>query len=117
LRQRRIRARTLVLHGGADTVVDPRNGKLLANRIPDARLVNFPELGHLFFWEDPDGFTDAVTSFLLAGRGGQEVPARHRFRSGPWRRTGTRAAVSGPGPASDNRVSPEKGSEPAMTPR
>jgi pimeloyl-ACP methyl ester carboxylesterase len=65
-RQTRIRARTLVLQGGADTVVDPRNGRLLADRIPDARLVTFPELGHLFFWEDPDGFADAVTSFLLA---------------------------------------------------
>lgn len=28
----------------------------------------FPELGHLLFWEDPDGFVDAVTSFLLADR-------------------------------------------------
>jgi pimeloyl-ACP methyl ester carboxylesterase len=111
-RQARIRARTLVLQGGADTVVDPRNARLLANRIPDARLVTFPELGHLLFWEDPDGFTDAVTSFLLAGRGGQEeVPARHRFRSGAWRRTGTRAAVSGTdpaGPASADLVPQEK---------
>jgi len=111
LRQARIGARTLVLHGGADTVVDPRNGRLLANRIPDARLVMFPELGHLLFWEDPDGFTDAVTSFLLAGRGGQEVPARRRVRCGAWRRTGTRAAVSGTdpvGPARDNRASPKE---------
>jgi 3-oxoadipate enol-lactonase len=66
LRQARIRARTLVLHGGADTVVDPRNARLLAGRIPDARLVIFPGLGHLLFWEDPDGFAAAVTSFLLA---------------------------------------------------
>ena len=66
LRQARIRARTLVLHGGADAVVDPRNGRLLADRIPGARLMIFPELGHLLFWEDPDGFAGAVTSFLLA---------------------------------------------------
>ena len=66
LRKARIGARTLVLHGGADTVVDPRNGKLLAGRIPGARLVIFPELGHLLFWEDPDGFADAVAAFLLA---------------------------------------------------
>jgi 3-oxoadipate enol-lactonase len=75
LRERRIRARTLVLHGTADTVVDPRNGTLLADRIPDATLVVFPELGHLLFWQDPDGFTDAVTSFLLAGAG---TPGRRR---------------------------------------
>ena len=65
-RQRHIGARTLVLHGGGDRVVDPRNGRLLADRIPGARLVTFPELGHLLFWEDPDGFADVVTSFLLA---------------------------------------------------
>ena len=66
LRQARIRARTLIVHGGADTVVDPRNAKLLAERIPGAQLVTFPDLGHLLFWEDPDGFAHAVASFLLA---------------------------------------------------
>jgi 3-oxoadipate enol-lactonase len=99
LRHARIGARTLVVHGGADTVVDPRNGRLLADRIPNARLVTFPHLGHLLFWEDPDGFTDAVTSFLLAGCEGQEVPTRRRVRYGAWHRTGTRAAVGPNGPA------------------
>ena len=66
LRQRRIGARTLVLQGAADTVVDPRNARLLADRIPGARLVMFPELGHLLFWDDPAGFAAAATSFLLA---------------------------------------------------
>ena len=64
----RIRSRTLVLHGDADAVVDPRNGRLLADRIPAARLVTFPGLGHLLFWEDPDGFAGAVVSFLLGPR-------------------------------------------------
>jgi 3-oxoadipate enol-lactonase len=67
LRQRAIRARTLILHGEADRVVDPRNARLLAARIPHSRLITFPGLGHLFFWEDPAGFADAVTSFLLDG--------------------------------------------------
>lgn len=107
-RQARIRARTLVLQGSADTVVNPRNGRLLADRIPDARLVTFPELGHLLFWEDPDGFTDAVTSFLLRRSEGQQVPARHRFRPGAWHRPGARAAVTRTGPASENRASPEE---------
>jgi 3-oxoadipate enol-lactonase len=65
LRQGRIGARTLVMHGSADTVVDPRNAKLLAGRITGARLVIFPGLGHLLFWEDPAGFAAVVTSFLL----------------------------------------------------
>src|SRR5437763_9035652 len=38
-----------------------------AARIPRARLVIFPELGHLLCWEDPDRFAGAVTAFLLGG--------------------------------------------------
>jgi 3-oxoadipate enol-lactonase len=71
LRQARIRARTLVVQGTADTVVDPANGKLLADRIPGARLLIFPDLGHLLFWQDPQGFATAVISFLL-NTGGNE---------------------------------------------
>jgi fermentation-respiration switch protein FrsA (DUF1100 family) len=56
-----------VLQGAADTVVDPRNAKLLAGRIPGAQLVIFPELGHLLFWQEPDSFADVVTLFLLDG--------------------------------------------------
>lgn len=69
-----ISARTLVLHGDADTVVDPRNARMLASRIPDAELVILPGLGHLLFWEDPDGFVDAVTSFLLEDRPPETSP-------------------------------------------
>lgn len=65
LRQKEILAPTLVLHGAADQVVDPRNGELLARRIPRSRLVVLPDLGHLFFWEDPRAFVAAVTGFLL----------------------------------------------------
>ena len=68
LRQASIQAPTLVLHGGADAVVDPRNANLLAGRIAGARLVILPELGHLLCWEDPDAFAAAVTSFLRPSR-------------------------------------------------
>jgi 3-oxoadipate enol-lactonase len=64
LRQVRIRARTLVLHGDDDTVVDPRNGKLLAERIPDATLLTLPGQGHLCFWEGPQRFAELVIAFL-----------------------------------------------------
>jgi len=63
-RQMRIQAPTLVLHGGADAIVDARNATLLAGNITGARLVLFAELGHLLFWEDSGAFADAVTSFL-----------------------------------------------------
>jgi pimeloyl-ACP methyl ester carboxylesterase len=78
LMQARIRARTLVLQGRADRVVDPRNAHLLTERIPGAKLVTFPELGHLMFWEDPDGFVGAVASFLLAGTEARQPPLPQR---------------------------------------
>jgi 3-oxoadipate enol-lactonase len=63
-RQTRICAPTLVVHGDDDGVVDPRNGALLASRIPGARLVRLPGCGHLCHWEDPHGFSRTVLSFL-----------------------------------------------------
>jgi 3-oxoadipate enol-lactonase len=59
-----IRTQTLVLTGDEDGVVDPRNSKLLAERIPGALLEVFPGTGHLFFWEQPDRFVHVVTDFL-----------------------------------------------------
>ena len=64
LRQLRIRAETLVVHGSADSVADPRNGKALTRQIPGAELVMFPDAGHLLFWEHPDRFCDVVIAFL-----------------------------------------------------
>jgi 3-oxoadipate enol-lactonase len=58
-----ITAQTLVLHGTADNVVDYRNGELLAERIPNARLERVPG-GHLFFWEDPSRFVTLVKEFV-----------------------------------------------------
>jgi len=68
LRQTRIHAPTLILQGDADTVVDPRNARLLAERIPDAQVVLLPGLGHLFFWEDPARFVREVSTFLRQKR-------------------------------------------------
>jgi pimeloyl-ACP methyl ester carboxylesterase len=59
-----LRAPTLVQHGSEDVVVDPRNGHLLAELVPDARLDAFPATGHLFFWEQPERFVSSVTAFL-----------------------------------------------------
>jgi 3-oxoadipate enol-lactonase len=66
-RQTLIRAPALIMYGDADGVVDPRNSKLLSSRIPASQIVVFPGLGHLFFWEDPIEFAQAVSAFLLAG--------------------------------------------------
>ena len=59
-----IAAPTLVLHGTADVVVDPRNAELLACQIPDARLELLDGLGHLFFWEAPELTARLIREFL-----------------------------------------------------
>jgi pimeloyl-ACP methyl ester carboxylesterase len=59
-----IGARTLVLHGTADQVVDVRNAELLAGRIPDVRVELLYGLGHLFFWERPDQVAALMGAFL-----------------------------------------------------
>jgi 3-oxoadipate enol-lactonase len=61
-----IAAPTLVLHGGADCVMDPRNGELLARGIPHAELQVFEDAGHLLFWEEPARFATAVADFCGA---------------------------------------------------
>jgi 3-oxoadipate enol-lactonase len=98
LRQTRIRARTLVVQGTADTVVDPANGRLLADRIPGAQLLIFPDLGHLLFWQDPDGFASAVISFLLnpGGNEGSQSTAAAGARSGHSRAAAAYPCVRAP---------------------
>jgi pimeloyl-ACP methyl ester carboxylesterase len=66
-RLERITAPTLILHGTADVVVDPRNAKLLASRIPGAQLELFSGGGHIFFWEEPERFVQVVSDFLAKG--------------------------------------------------
>jgi pimeloyl-ACP methyl ester carboxylesterase len=62
-RLRDVAAPTLVITGTQDNVVDPRNSKILAERIPNATLVEMPG-GHLFMFEDPDTFNRHVLTFL-----------------------------------------------------
>lgn len=55
---------TLVLHGGDDIVVDPRNAELLGELLPNARVEVVPNRGHLFVWEDSERAAELVTEFL-----------------------------------------------------
>jgi pimeloyl-ACP methyl ester carboxylesterase len=59
-----IRSQTLVLHGGADVIVDPGNAAVLARRIPNARLEVFPDRGHLVMWQEPAWFAGKLREFL-----------------------------------------------------
>ena len=60
----RITAPTLVVAGTEDAVVDPRNARLLAAAIANARLELIEGAGHLPFWERPEEFANLVERFL-----------------------------------------------------
>jgi 3-oxoadipate enol-lactonase len=57
---------TLVIHADADTVVDFRNGQLLAERIPGARFHPIRDRGHLVMWEEGETLAPVVREFLQA---------------------------------------------------
>ena len=59
-----ITAPTLVLQGGADNVIDPRNAELLAERIPGARIELVPDRGHLMMWEEGELLAPIIREFL-----------------------------------------------------
>jgi len=55
---------TLVLTGTDDVLIPPANSKIIADRIPGARLIKFPEAGHLFFIEKADDVNRALLNFF-----------------------------------------------------
>lgn len=57
---------SLVLHGTADRLVPPENGRLLAHHIPGAQLILYPDAGHMFFVEMAAAVNHDIREFLLA---------------------------------------------------
>jgi 3-oxoadipate enol-lactonase len=55
---------TLVLTGTDDVLIPPDNSRILAERIPGARLIEFPQAGHLFFIEKADDVNQALIDFF-----------------------------------------------------
>lgn len=60
----RIRSRTLVLAGDADTIVRPRNARILAARIPDSELEIVPGAGHLLLMDRAEQCAQTIGDFL-----------------------------------------------------
>jgi 3-oxoadipate enol-lactonase len=60
----RIEVPVLVLHGLLDAVVPAENGRIIAARIPGARLRVLEGRGHLFFHEAPREAAEEVLGFL-----------------------------------------------------
>jgi 3-oxoadipate enol-lactonase len=51
---------TLVIHGTADRVLPALNGKLIAAVIPGAELELLEDVGHMYWWEQPERAADLV---------------------------------------------------------
>jgi len=70
-----ITAPTLVIHGERDRLVPPGNGRLIAQRIPGAKLVMIPHASHLFLTDQTEVSHHAILQFLneQAGRAGSDA--------------------------------------------
>ncbi len=64
----RINVPTLVVGGAEDAISSPEVMGEMAAKIPDARHVTLPGVGHLSNLEDPDGFNEALAGFLEGAR-------------------------------------------------
>ena len=60
----RLRTPTLVVAGDDDPVIPLANARLLAHRIPDARLHVVRGGGHLFLLDEPDSAAGEIQAFL-----------------------------------------------------
>jgi 3-oxoadipate enol-lactonase len=61
-----IKAPTLVMTGDQDTINDPLRQKILVQRIPGAKQVIFPNMGHAVAEDAPKAFNRTLLEFLLA---------------------------------------------------
>jgi 3-oxoadipate enol-lactonase len=61
-----INAPTLVIHGQDDRMVPLENAKLIAARIPGAKLLPIPHAGHMFMTDQPEAAQAALLEFLDA---------------------------------------------------
>jgi 3-oxoadipate enol-lactonase len=57
---------TLVVHGTVDRVLGVANGRQIASLLPDARLEVFDDVGHMFWWEQPERSAELVRAHASA---------------------------------------------------
>ena len=59
-----LRARTLLMTGGADMFTPPSIMRMIATHVPDNEVVIVPECGHSPYWEQPEFFNRIVLGFI-----------------------------------------------------
>ena len=62
----KINQKTLIIHGNNDSVVQPTNALLLAQHLPDAHLVVFPDSSHGAQYQHASSFLKIADLFLKA---------------------------------------------------
>jgi class 3 adenylate cyclase len=67
-----IRVPTLVVHRTGDTLIRVEHSRYMAERIPDAKLVELPGEDHLWWFGDQDAIVDEVEEFLTGARSERE---------------------------------------------
>jgi 3-oxoadipate enol-lactonase len=70
-----IAAPTVVIHGESDRLIPPGNAKLIAERIPGAKLVMIPHASHLFLTDQTEVSHHVILQFLnqQAGSAGSDA--------------------------------------------
>ncbi|MGH2766752.1 MAG: alpha/beta fold hydrolase [Actinomycetota bacterium] len=63
-----LRVPALVLHGTEDRTIHPDNARILAERIPGARLVLLGGAGHVYHAEQPEAADGIVLEFVRSAR-------------------------------------------------
>jgi 3-oxoadipate enol-lactonase len=70
----RIAAPTLVIHGESDRLIPPANAKLIAERIPRAKLLIIPHASHIFMTDQPVIAHQAILEFLAGENSSSNLP-------------------------------------------
>ena len=66
---------TLVITGDDDPLIPVANARILASRLPHARMEIVPNAGHLFLWDDVDNLAERIGRFLYPARHEENVTA------------------------------------------
>jgi pimeloyl-ACP methyl ester carboxylesterase len=57
---------TLIIHGTLDGVLPFPNGEQIASLMPDARFEPLEDVGHMFWWEQPQRSAELIREHALA---------------------------------------------------
>jgi 3-oxoadipate enol-lactonase len=63
-RLRQINVPTLVIHGETDELVPPENGRMIADLIPNAKLLLLPNTSHIFMTDQPEISHKEILNFF-----------------------------------------------------